>query len=104
MSHKIDTYTELKQQIHDDLRVQHPDWIGWRLPDLRFLRVAAGAIARSIGKSHSAAKNPSARERRWNAVTYQLAGCLRLSRAIAAYSVVLSPRNRVNIRCEAAIM
>jgi hypothetical protein len=27
MSHKIDTYTELKQQIHDDLRVQHPEWI-----------------------------------------------------------------------------
>jgi len=27
MSHKIDTYTELKQQIHNDLRVQHPEWI-----------------------------------------------------------------------------
>jgi len=27
MSHKIDTYTELKQQIHDDLRAQHPEWI-----------------------------------------------------------------------------
>ncbi len=27
MSHKIATYTELKQQIHDDLRVQHPEWI-----------------------------------------------------------------------------
>jgi hypothetical protein len=27
MSHKIDTYTELKQQIHDDLRIQHPEWI-----------------------------------------------------------------------------
>jgi hypothetical protein len=27
MSHKIDTYAELKQQIHDDLRVQHPEWI-----------------------------------------------------------------------------
>jgi hypothetical protein len=27
MSHKIDTYIELKQQIHDDLRTQHPDWV-----------------------------------------------------------------------------
>jgi hypothetical protein len=27
MAQKIDAYTELKQQIHDDLRVQHPEWI-----------------------------------------------------------------------------
>jgi hypothetical protein len=27
MSHKIDTYIELKQQIHDDLRAQHPEWV-----------------------------------------------------------------------------
>jgi hypothetical protein len=27
MSHKIDTYNELKQQIHEDLRAQHPEWI-----------------------------------------------------------------------------
>jgi hypothetical protein len=25
--HKIHTYTELRQQIHDDLRVQHPEWV-----------------------------------------------------------------------------
>jgi len=25
MSHQIHTYTELRQQIHDDLRLQHPD-------------------------------------------------------------------------------
>ena len=25
--HQIHTYTELQQQIHDDLRIQHPDWI-----------------------------------------------------------------------------
>ena len=24
---QIHTYTELRQQIHDDLRAQHPDWI-----------------------------------------------------------------------------
>ena len=27
MSHQIDTYTELQQQIHDDLRIQHPEWV-----------------------------------------------------------------------------
>ena len=27
MAHKIHTYTELRQQIHDDLRVQHPEWV-----------------------------------------------------------------------------
>jgi hypothetical protein len=23
----IQTYTELRQQIHDDLRIQHPEWV-----------------------------------------------------------------------------
>ncbi len=27
MSHQIHTYTELRQQIHDDLRAQHPEWV-----------------------------------------------------------------------------
>ncbi len=27
MSHQIHTYPELQQQIHDDLRIQHPEWI-----------------------------------------------------------------------------
>ena len=27
MSYQIHTYAELRQQIHDDLRLQHPDWI-----------------------------------------------------------------------------
>jgi hypothetical protein len=27
MSHQIRTYTELRKQIHDDLRIQHPEWI-----------------------------------------------------------------------------
>jgi hypothetical protein len=27
MFHEIHTYTELQHQIHDDLRIQHPDWI-----------------------------------------------------------------------------
>ena len=27
MSHQIQTYTELRQKIHDDLRLQHPEWV-----------------------------------------------------------------------------
>ena len=27
MFHQIHTYTELRRQIHDDLRVQHPEWV-----------------------------------------------------------------------------
>ena len=27
MSHQIHTYTELQQQIHEDLRMQHPEWV-----------------------------------------------------------------------------
>jgi hypothetical protein len=27
MSHEIHTYTELRHQIHHDLRIQHPEWI-----------------------------------------------------------------------------
>ena len=25
--HQIHTYTELQQQIHEDLRIQHPEWV-----------------------------------------------------------------------------
>ena len=25
--HKIHTYIELRQQLHDDLRTQHPEWV-----------------------------------------------------------------------------
>ena len=27
MRNEIHSYTELQRQIHDDLRVQHPDWV-----------------------------------------------------------------------------
>jgi hypothetical protein len=27
MSPQIHTYIELQQQIHNDLRIQHPDWV-----------------------------------------------------------------------------
>jgi hypothetical protein len=27
MSYQIHSYPELQQQIHDDLRMQHPEWV-----------------------------------------------------------------------------
>ena len=27
MVHQVHTYTELRQQLHDDLRIQHPEWV-----------------------------------------------------------------------------
>jgi hypothetical protein len=27
MYHQIHSYTELRQQIHHDLRIQHPEWV-----------------------------------------------------------------------------
>ena len=27
MVHQVHTYTKLRQQIHNDLRVQHPEWV-----------------------------------------------------------------------------
>jgi hypothetical protein len=27
MSHQIHTYTQLRKQIHNDLRIQHPEWV-----------------------------------------------------------------------------
>ena len=27
MSHQIHSYSELQQQIHEDLRNQHPEWV-----------------------------------------------------------------------------
>jgi hypothetical protein len=27
MAHQVHTHTELRQQIHHDLRIQHPEWI-----------------------------------------------------------------------------
>jgi hypothetical protein len=27
MIHQLHTYADLRKQIHDDLRIQHPEWI-----------------------------------------------------------------------------
>ena len=48
--HQIHTYAELRKQIHDDLRIQHPEWVPtkWRIPHVRFLRVAPHGNARRV--------------------------------------------------------
>ena len=28
MPNEIHSYSELQQRIHDDLRIQHPEWVG----------------------------------------------------------------------------
>jgi hypothetical protein len=27
MLHRVHTYADLRNQIHDDLRIQHPEWV-----------------------------------------------------------------------------
>ena len=27
MLHQLQTYAQLRKQIHDDLRIQHPEWV-----------------------------------------------------------------------------
>jgi hypothetical protein len=27
MVHQINTYADLRKQLHDDLRIQHPEWV-----------------------------------------------------------------------------
>jgi hypothetical protein len=37
MSYQIHTYSELRQQIHDDLPIQHPEWVETNGESLMFL-------------------------------------------------------------------
>jgi hypothetical protein len=48
MSPPIHTYTELQQQIHDDLRIQHPrlGQVKWQIPHVRFVRDVSHENAR----------------------------------------------------------
>ena len=56
--HQIHTYTDLRQQIHDDLRIQHPEWV---LPDgkspmcdsyeARLMELLAGLTRRESNQS-----------------------------------------------------
>jgi hypothetical protein len=55
---EADPYTELQQQIHDDLRVQHPEWIqpDGKSPmcdsyEARLMELLAGVTRRESGQS-----------------------------------------------------
>ena len=50
MAHQIHTYSELRQQIHHDLRIQHPEWVqpNGESPMCDFLRDAPLGIAQHI--------------------------------------------------------
>ena len=58
--HQIHTYTELRQQIHDDLRIQHPEWIqpNGESPvcdsyEARLMQLLAGLPQREPNKSYN---------------------------------------------------
>jgi hypothetical protein len=89
MSHKIDTYTELKQLIHDDLRTQHPEWVksNGDCPTCDSYESRLAQLLDSAGKSHQAAKNTSKYQERWCSMT-NTNGLLR--RAVAAPSVQIA--------------
>jgi len=60
MSHPIHTYTELQQQIHDDLRIQHPEWVqpNGESPmcdsyEARLLELLEGLTQREPNKSYN---------------------------------------------------
>ncbi len=48
MSQEIRTYAELRQQIHNDLRIQHPEWVepNGESPKCDFLRGTPNGRAR----------------------------------------------------------
>jgi hypothetical protein len=55
MSPPIHTYTELREQIHDDLRIQHPEWVE---PDgessMRLMELLETVTRRGSNKSTAA--------------------------------------------------
>ena len=57
MSHQIHTNTELRKQIHNDLRIQHPEWVepngesSMRIMEL-LDALTPGASNESIGAVH----------------------------------------------------
>ena len=52
MLQQVQSYADLRKQIHDDLRLQHPEWIPaqWQVSDLRFLRGAPVGIAGRLNR------------------------------------------------------
>jgi len=54
------TYTELLHQIHDDLRIQHPEWIepDGKSPMCDFYETRLLDLLTSLGRSESEERGP----------------------------------------------
>ena len=59
MSHQIHSYSELQLQIHEDLRIQHPEWVGPN-GDCPTCDSSERRLAELIGLFQSAEGNPVA--------------------------------------------
>jgi len=69
MAHQVHTYTELRQQIHDDLRIQHPEWVqpNGESPmcdsyEARFIELLEALMERGSNESMAALITPSSRD------------------------------------------
>jgi hypothetical protein len=69
MAHQVPTYTELRQQIHDDLRIQHPEWVqpNGESPmcdsyEARFIELLEALMERGSNESMGALITPSSRD------------------------------------------
>jgi hypothetical protein len=55
MSHQIHTNTELRKQIHSDLRIQHPEWVEPNgESSMRIMELLDALIPRASNQSISA--------------------------------------------------
>jgi hypothetical protein len=63
MSHQFHTYPELRQQFHDDLRIQHPEWIEPNgESSMRLLELVDVSTRRGFGSPYHRRPNGSASE------------------------------------------
>ena len=69
MAHQVHTYTELRKQIHDDLRIQHPEWVqpNGESPmcdsyEARFIELLEALMERGSNESMAALITPSSRD------------------------------------------
>ena len=56
VGHRVNTVAELQQQIHDDLRKQHPEWIepGGKSPMCDFYEARLSQLLKTCGGTGSA--------------------------------------------------
>ena len=61
MPHKIHSYTELEQQIHEDLRTQHPEWIepNGKCPKCDEREARLKELLEALGQIESNTKEPA---------------------------------------------